>query len=299
MKVIVLGASGFIGRSLFQYFLSHSYVTEGWIRRNKEKTCEKEFKYFDIDSIIDLESLLKADVIINAVGAGVQSKQNVSLENIYLANLTFPIRLIDFLAHRNYNGRLITIGSYFEIGDEINYTKYTEEQVIKAFNKVPNHYCASKRMFTNFVYSYKTKLQHVHLILPTVYGPAEDSNRLIPYLLNKLLKQKRPSLSSGQQVRQYLFVGDLCESVAAIVRCFYELRQPFLNIPSAETLTVLQLAKMVYDYLNLPLEQSIMGSSSMRDESMKYLILDTTTYEQLGLPPPRYSLKQIIPTYNQ
>ena len=299
MKVIVLGASGFIGHSLFQYFLSHNYITEGWVRRNEEKTREKEFKYFDIESIIDLESLLKADVIINAVGAGVQSKQNVSLENVYLANLTFPIRLLDFLAHRNYNGRLITIGSYFEIGDEVNFVKYTEDQVIKAFNKVPNHYCASKRLFTNFVHSYKTKLQHAHLILPTVYGPAEDANRLIPYLLNTLLKQERPSLSSGQQVRQYLFVGDLCESIAAIIRCFSELRQPFLNIPSSETLTVLQLSKMVYDYLSLTFEQSILGSSTMRDESMKYLILDTTTYEQLGLPLPRYSLKQIIPTYNQ
>ena len=50
-----------------------------------------------------------------------------------------------------------------------------------------------------------------------IYGTHQDTNRLIPYTLNKCLNNENFSCSEGKQYRDFLFVEDL---IKAIVNCF-------------------------------------------------------------------------------
>lgn len=53
------------------------------------------------------------------------------------------------------------------------------------------------------------KASFLHFILPTIYSEYEDQNRLIPYMLRAIKNGEKLSFTSGEQVRQYLYVDEV------------------------------------------------------------------------------------------
>jgi nucleoside-diphosphate-sugar epimerase len=61
-------------------------------------------------------------------------------------------------------------------------------------------------------------LRFVWLRLFSCYGPADDTNWLIPYLTLALLKSERPALTRGEQKWDFVHVRDVVEAIVCVLR---------------------------------------------------------------------------------
>lgn len=56
-------------------------------------------------------------------------------------------------------------------------------------------------------------MERIWLRLLAIYGPRDDATHLIPHVILELLQKRRPALTDGQQVWDYLYVADAAEAL--------------------------------------------------------------------------------------
>lgn len=61
----------------------------------------------------------------------------------------------------------------------------------------------------------KIGVRFVWLRLTSIYGPGDNLDWVIPYVARTLLAGKRPALTSGEQLRDFLYVEDAAEAIEA------------------------------------------------------------------------------------
>jgi nucleoside-diphosphate-sugar epimerase len=297
MRIAIIGSTGFLGFNLSLFLNDLGYDLTLFGRNNHIKLQSISFNELKIREEENFAKLLEFDIIINAIGSAVQSNIIIPPNEIYDINLNFPIRLINYLNLKKFEGKLFTFGSYFEIGDEKENKSYSEIELVNSKNKVPNDYCVSKKLLSQFISLRESTINHLHLILPHIYGENETDNRLLPYLIRTISNNETPLLSSGEQIRQYLYIEDLCNILNEIFKKPYFEVSGFLNMPCYETCRIRDIIETVFDHLSVRIDDSMFGKLTGRDTSMKYLVLNSERYFQLGLPKPNFSIKNNINKY--
>lgn len=273
MKISVLGSNGFLSNAIGKYANEYGWHLDVYGLTKPEGLHYHAFYEINLmDKNLDCASMRNSDIIIYAIGAGIQSNLNECADLIYALNVTAPVNICNKLKALEYKGTFVTFGSYFEVGETDLQRPATEQDIINANAPAPTDYVVSKRMLTKFVTSYKHDFTHWHLILPTIYGPGENPQRLIPYTINAICKGEKPCFTRGNQVRQYLYVGD----VALVIDKGYKVTMPsgIYNIAGPDTLTVRQLIDVVAKEFQYEFPDDCYGSASRKDVAMNYLALD-------------------------
>jgi nucleoside-diphosphate-sugar epimerase len=108
------------------------------------------------------------------------------------------------------------------------------------------------------------------LRLTAAYGPMDDRRHLLPSVIQELLAGRRPSLSSGTQECDYVYVGDVAEAVRAVVAS--DRARGILNLSAGDAWSVRALVERVRDLIDpaLPLgfgERS--GGGSVRGDASR------------------------------
>ena len=296
MKIAIIGTNGFLSTAIAKYAIEKEWTLDMY---GLDKPTQHSYaQFYPIDLVsgnLDVDKLCDADIIVYAVGAGIQSNLNESTDLIYALNVYAPVRLCNALKQTEYNGVFITFGSYFELGETGLQRPAKEEDIINAIAPAPTDYVVSKRMLTRFVSSYKHKYTHWHFILPTIYGPGENPKRLIPYTINAIRNGEELHFTSGEQVRQYLYVGDV--AVAIEKAHDSQLVSGVYNLAGKETLSVRQLVLQILRVMDMEIPDECFGSASRTDVSMKSLVLDGHKIKnQIGFEP-KTQISQIIEKY--
>lgn len=272
MKVAIVGANSFLA----SYIINKIKSDFDLMLYGQFQIDSFNFKSFIFpDKKIDFEELLDFDVIIYTAGAGIQNDLKESKSNIYTLNTFYPIELVNFLREKSYKGKFISFGSYFEIGDEPLLKYYDESDIMLANNPVPNDYCISKRLLTKYLSSVYDSFKYYHFIISNLYGPGENKNRLIPYLINSLKNDREIKLTSGHQVRQYIHAKDVAQVVHNFINNNF--KPGLYNITVETPIKVKDLVKTVFKVMekeNL-LKEEMFGKSIRTDVKMPYLLLTT------------------------
>lgn len=82
-----------------------------------------------------------------------------------------------------------------------------------------------------------------------LHGPYEDSRRLIPFVINSLLRGKTAEVSSGVQVRDYLHLEDVALAIIAVVES--DLVGP-VNIGSSSPVKVREIVSLLAEIIGRP-----------------------------------------------
>ena len=274
MKIAVIGSNSLLA----------SYIVETLLKEHVHQLClfgktpgadnvYTTFTYFAYpDSPIDFSVLLACDAIIYCAATGVQANKVTDTSLVYEINAFLPIKILNYLSNRSFTGTWVSFGSYFEIGNNDATHYFTEAEVVASALAIPNHYCSSKRLLTKFIDSGLTGIKAFHLILPTIYGVRENSSRLIPYIIDSLKHGRPMQLSAGTQVRQYLHCHDVAALVSRVVES--DCLPGIYNVASEEAIQIRDLVKKIFSLFGKDAESSL-GTLSTRDESMKFLAIDT------------------------
>lgn len=273
MKISILGTNGFLSTAIAQYANEAGWNLDMYgLDEPRSHKFDNFYKINLMDAELDCTSLLTSDIIVYAIGAGIQSNLKEGNDLIYNLNITVPVRICNALKAAGYQGKFITFGSIFEMGETTEERFFTEEDIQTSLAVAPNDYTVSKRMLTRFISSYKHEFTHWHFIIPTIYGESENPKRLIPYTINAIKKGEELHFTAGDQTRQYIHVSE----VPRIIDMAYKKNIPsgIYNIQGKETITVKEIVTLIHKVLGKQVAEGCFGSAQRADVGMKYLALD-------------------------
>lgn len=273
MKISILGTNGFLSSAIAKYA-----NVVGWsldMYGLDEPVGHKYNNFYRVnlmDAELECSSLLDSDMIIYAIGAGIQANLKEGFNLIYNLNVTAPVTICNKLKELEYKGIFVTFGSVFEMGETKEERFFTEEDVLTSLCPAPNDYTVSKRMLSKFVASYKHDFKHWHFYIPTIYGAGENPKRLIPYVINAIRNSDELHFTAGDQTRQYVHVSEIPRMLALAFE--KNLPSGLYNIEGKETITVKEIVTMIHQAMGKEVPDGCFGSVQRADVGMKYLALD-------------------------
>ena len=273
MKLSILRCNGFLSTAIAKYANKASWTLDMY---GIDEPQGHQYDHFIqcnlMDAELDCSPLIDSDIIIYAIGAGIQANLKEGFNLIYNLNVTAPITICNKLKELNYKGCFVTFGSVFEMGETIEEKLFTEVDILTSTAPAPSDYVVSKRMLSRFVTSYKHEFTHWHFIIPTIYGPGENPKRLIPYTINALKNGEELHFTTGDQTRQYICVDEIPE----LLKVAYEKKLPtgMYNIQGKETITVKEIVELIHYKFGKNIPNGCSGSAQRTDVGMKYLALD-------------------------
>lgn len=273
MKISILGTNGFLSTAIAKYANEAGWNLDMYgLDEPRSHKYDNFYKVNLMDTALDCSGLLASEIIIYAIGAGIQSNLKEGNDLIYNLNVTVPVRICNALKAAGYRGKFITFGSVFEMGETTEERFFTEEDIQTSLAVAPNDYTVSKRMLTRFISSYKHEFTHWHFIIPTIYGESENPKRLIPYTINAIKNGEELHFTAGDQTRQYIHVSE----VPRMIGMAYEKDIPsgIYNIQGKETVTVKEIVTLIHKVLGKQVAEGCFGSAQRADVGMKYLALD-------------------------
>lgn len=273
MKITILGSNGFLSTAIAKYANKECWTLDVYGLDEPIGIHYDSFVKCNLmDAELDCSGLLDSDIVIYAIGAGIQSNLKEGNNLIYGLNVTAPVTICNKLKELDYKGIFVTFGSVFEMGETKETHFFTEEEVMSSVAPAPSDYVVSKRMLTRFVTSYKHDFTHWHFIIPTIYGEAENPKRLIPYTINAIRNGEPLHFTAGDQTRQYIYVNE----VPRLIELSFEKQLPsgMYNIQGKETLTVKEIVTLIHKAMGKGVPDDCFGTAQRTDVGMKYLALD-------------------------
>lgn len=213
-RIVVTGASGFIGHAVVQQLYNQGYQVLAISRTlpNNPYPPEVFVIQMDLGNIDKLPDKIndKWDIWIHLAWRGT-SGQDRKNSLVQIQNLQDFQRCI-CVARDIGCTRFVGIGSIMEI--EHNMDPRTGEKYCQRSDYV---YALAKNMSHAILYSEASKhgMDAIWCTLTNVYGVGDKSNRLINYAMNTILDGKEPNFSSATQMYDFVYITDVANAIIA------------------------------------------------------------------------------------
>lgn len=296
MKISILGCNGFLSTAIAKYANQKGWTLDMYgLDEPQGHKYDKFVQCNLMDAELDCSPLLDSDIVVYAIGAGIQANLKEGFNLIYNLNVTAPVTICNKLKELDFKGIVVTFGSVFEMGETKEEKFFTEEDVLTSTAPAPSDYVVSKRMLTRFVTSYKHDFTHWHFIIPTIYGVGENPKRLIPYVVNAIKNNEELHFTAGDQTRQYVHVSE----VPRLLELAYENKLPsgMYNIEGKETLTVKEIVKLIHQTFGKTVSDGCFGIVNRTDVGMRYLALNGNKLKEAVGYTSCVALEESILTY--
>ena len=246
-KILVTGASGFIGRNTLEPLIKGGYEVHAVYLKNKlnvDNVIWHQINLLDYNQTEQLLKIVKPSHLLHlawnvAPGKYLYSKSNYEW-------LIASIKLLNSFKE-NGGQRVVIAGTIFE--SEYDYP-----------------YPASKRALLEILKS--IDISYAWGRIPYLFGEYEDSNRLVPYVINALLNGDEAKCSSGEQIKDFMYVKDVAGAFVKIINSdIYGV----INIGSGEGIKVKDLILKIADKLNSH-ELIKLGTLKTSENEKKYSV---------------------------
>jgi dolichol-phosphate mannosyltransferase len=285
--ILVTGAAGFIGANLFHRIREFRQDVYAVVRENKgwrlEGVADEQVISVDLNDPNLTKNLLdtvKPKTVFDCVAYGAYSfEENTNL--IYQTNFLSTVNLVEELSKRD-------LVAYVHAGSSSEYGSNCSAPMEEDRCDPNSHYAVSKYSIANYLqYAGKYKnIPCVNLRLYSVYGPLEDTSRLIPNLLYQALQGHLPPLVDARITRDFVYVTDVCDAfIYAAARIHPKIYGQSFNIGSGKGTSIEELvllAKETFQVQELP----SFGSMENRSWDLSNWYAHTSkTQTQLGWSP--------------
>ena len=234
--ILVLGASGYIGKNLYKKFTLEKFDVMGTYFKNKADNLI----YFDMSkmSLKELKFNKKIDyaIISTAVNVNIDNLKR-DWKNSYFIDVERTKIIIDYCFHNNIIPIYISSDGVFD-GIKGGYREADKKNPINCYGRIKNE-----------VENHLLNSNHKFIILRTgrVFGTDLKDGTIITSTIKQLKENKR-LLCADDQIFTPLYIEDLCEALTKLIRNRYE---GVFHLISIEATSRYKIAKTVQKYFNL------------------------------------------------
>ena len=243
-KILLTGASGFIGNYVVSELLKHNIEIFSVQRStNSEKVTNKRIHVIETNDLFS-ESIEwwekkcnNIDIVLHLAWFTKSREYLDSYENIHCLTGSLNLARAAVLAGVK---RFIGIGTCVEY--DLTYQTLSVDTPLKP----SSIYAATKTgLFLNLAQFFKTNsVNFAWCRIFYVYGDSNDTNRFIPFLKSKLELNEEVNLPNGEQIRDFLNVAEVARIISDIT---LGSKTGPINICSGVPKSIQQIAVQVAD----------------------------------------------------
>jgi len=206
-KILITGAQGFVGKHLVGCLKKGNYYK---INTLSKKFCNlSNFKVFK-----NILIKYQPNFIIHLASRTVPVIRNRKEDRLQYINTTLPTKnLVDCLKYCSNLEKVIFFGTIEEYG--LAELPYLEKLIPKPLSS----YGIAKIKALNYVKNnLNNKIDYVWIRPSLIFGKNDNKKRFMGSLLYGLNFNKKIRVSINSQIRDFLYVGDLCRFVKLLIR---------------------------------------------------------------------------------
>ena len=207
-KILILGGTGFIGYNLCLFFVKKKFEVTAIHKNkllNKNKISKVRYLNIDLNNFNKLNIKIKNnfDYVINAAGYVDHKSYKLGGEQI-INNYFNSIKNITKIVDGKNLKKFIQIGTSNEYG----LLKSPQKESSICMPNTP--YSLSRKISNDFLLMLNQSQNFPVIIFRVflLYGPYQEENRLIPYIIKNLKLNKKINITNKEFVRDFLHIDD-------------------------------------------------------------------------------------------
>jgi nucleoside-diphosphate-sugar epimerase len=287
-KILITGASGFIGRQCLPLLIEKGYEVYAVSFSRKDFSCPG-VRWYQVNLLNSKET----NSLVSSVGAThllhlawytEHKKYWTALENHDWVRSSFGL----VKAFRTYGGeRAVIAGTCAEYDWSQGRCSEDTTPLLPA---TLYGACRNELRKQIEVYSKETGLSSAWARIFFVYGPAEHPNRLVSSVISSLLKGKPIPCSDGNQKRDFLYVEDVALAFVALLESNF---CGAINIGSGVPVSIKELINIISDKIGCS-DLVQFGKLSANTSEPELLVADAKKIQDMIGWSARYDLNQGI-----
>ena len=242
MKILITGATGFVGKTLIPYLLYHSYTEVCLLVRDKEKAQEL-FPTLNVKVISTNNDDWTAqvinyqpDIVLHLATYFTGKHDNDSIQQLISSNILFTTLLLEAVSHTHCK-HFVNIGTFTEF---INGTG----------EYLPNNlYSATKTSVRSIIRYYQmlSEWNWINVIIYSPYGRQNSSKKVIDYLIDAVNSPTPVNFSPGEQILDFIHVDDIANFFVTLLNRMNQLTEPYyqFHLGTGTGHTIKEVAKVI------------------------------------------------------
>lgn len=278
-KLILVGGFGFIGMNLIKELYGEYEISI--IDRNINKDIMSEYKNIKFYKF-DFEN----DNGLNEIIEKIQPSYIMNLVSIVTAER--DIRFIDKMIKANTSvlldlyqasKKLKTLKIFLQFGSGEEYGN-SDAPFNENTREVPNSpYGLCKQLTTNTaVMLYKNYGFPISVVRPSnVYGDLQQSDKFIPYIVNKLINDETIITTYGEQRRDFIYSQKFSEGIKMFLNNYENFLGEIFNLSSGESISLREVILFCKEYINSD-SKILFGEIPYRENEIMNFVLDNSKF---------------------
>jgi nucleoside-diphosphate-sugar epimerase len=248
-KILLTGSTGFVGRQILTNLLKKKIKVRAIVRKGKESFFNDVNLKIEVITTEDLfkenadwwaEQCKGIDTIIHIAwyvepGKYLQSPKNIDC-------LIGSLNLAKGAVNAGVK-RFVGIGTCLEY--DLSQGILSVDTPLKPKSSYASAKAALFTCLSKWLPEQSVKFSWCRLFY--LYGEGEDKRRLVPYILDRLNKNKTVKLTKGNQIRDYL---NIVEASQIITEVALSDQEGPINVCSGASITIKQLGQQIADLYN-------------------------------------------------
>ena len=215
-----------------------------FVKKTKKKRKIKKVSYVTCN-LINKKNIYKKiknkyDYVVNLSGHVNHKNKIITFDSHYKS----VKNLVEFLSRQNKQ-----IKKFIQMGSSAEYGGLTKPQKETAKCAAKSFYGKAKLASTNYlIQQHKLKKFPATILrLYQAYGPNQETNRLIPIVINACKKNQDFDCSDGNQFRDFIYIDDVVNAIIKIIKTKNQEGQIY-NLGSGEALQVKKIISSISNF---------------------------------------------------
>lgn len=288
MKILLTGATGFLGSKILRRLLEEKYQVVVLKRQTSNTKRIKE--YLPQCSVYDTEAQELDEIFEKERPQAV-----IHCAAVYGRGDKNPVQVME--VNLMWSMQLLEAASKYECGWFINTGSYSTKQIEK--NARVDHkiymadYTLSKHQFICWGEEFAAlgRMNFITMNLEHIFGEADDEGKFIYLVEQSCLKEKSLDLSDGMQLRDYIYSENVVDAYLCVLKHLEELRGFHqFEVGMGEKILLKEFVLMLKEVSGSDIKLNF-GIRPRNDAEPACSVADITGLKALGWTP-RFSRKQ-------
>lgn len=207
MKILITGATGFVGRHLIPSLydmnnISHMLLVVRNIKKAKELFPFEKFDYCDITDV-DKIHRFNPHIVIHLASKLTSNDDSEIIDDLIDSNIKYGVKLLDALKN------CCKLKLFFNFGSFAEY-RYGPDEISNAYL-----YSATKTAFKALLeyYSNLYDYKYIHIVPYSIYGGKSSQKKIMDYIEDALNNPDAIKMTGGEQCLDFIHISDILDFI--------------------------------------------------------------------------------------